>query len=96
MICSIRTTSKSDEGNKGRRYYANIAIGSHSKPCRVDPSFQCIVHIQKSFLEYAPQPFLNRFEKFYVSQKDLLRASLKALPPCMEIIVNRTIEKVFS
>ena len=87
---------KQVEDNKGRRYYANIAIGSHSKPCRVDPNFQCIVHIQKSFLEYAPQPFLNRFEKFYVSQKDLLRASLKALPPCMEIMVNRTIEKVFS
>ena len=87
---------KQVEDNKGRRYYANIAIGSHSKPCRVDPNFQCIVHIQKSFLEYAPQPFLNRFEKFYVSQKDLLRASLEALPPCMEIVVNRTIEKVFS
>ncbi|KAI6653841.1 hypothetical protein LOD99_3343 [Oopsacas minuta] len=85
---------KQVEDNKGRRYYANIAIGSHSKPCRVDPNFQCIVHIQKSFLEDAPQPFLNRFEKFHVSQKDLLEASINALPPCMEIIVSSTISKV--
>ena len=85
---------KQVEDNKGRRYYANIAIGSHSKPCRVDPNFQCIVHIQKSFLDYAPQPFLNRFEKFHVSQRDLLDASLCALPPCMQILVTSTIHKV--
>ena len=85
---------KQVEDNKGRRYYANIAIGSHSKPCRVDPNFQCIVHIQKSFLDYAPQPFLNRFEKFQVSQRNLLEASLEALPPCMVILVSSTIHKV--
>ena len=85
---------KQVEDEKGRRYYANIAIGSHSKLCRVDPNFQCIVHIQKPFLHYAPQPFLNRFEKFQVSQRDMLQASLGALPPCMQILVTSTITKV--
>ena len=85
---------KQVEDNKGRRYYANIAIGSHSKPCRVDPNFQCIVHIHKSFVEYAPQKLLSRFEKFHVSKRDLLEASLCALPPCMKILVTSTIYKV--
>ena len=85
---------KQVEDDKGRRYYANIAIGSHSKPCRVDPNFQCIVHLHKSFLKDAPQPFLNRFEKFHVSQDDLLQASIDALPPCMKIIVKSAINQV--
>ena len=76
---------KQVEDNKGRRYYANIAIGSQSKPCRVDPNFQCIVHIKKSFVEYVPQKLLSRFEKFQVSQRHLLDASMGALPPCMKI-----------
>ena len=85
---------KQVEDKKGRRYYANIAIGSQSKPCRVDPNFQCIVHIHKSFVEYAPQKLLSRFEKFHVSQRDLLEASLCALPPCMQILVTSSIHKV--
>ena len=85
---------KQVEDNKGRRYYANIAIGSQSKPCRVDPNFQCIVHIKKSFVEYVPQKLFSRFEKFQVSQRDLLEASMGALPPCMRILVTSTIHKV--
>ena len=85
---------KQVEDNNSRQYYANIAIGSQSKPCRVDPNFQCIVHIKKSFVEYAPQKLLSRFEKFHVSQRDLLDASLDALPPCMQILVIYTIHKV--
>eukprot|EP00118_Oscarella_pearsei_P023946 m.294339 g.294339 ORF g.294339 m.294339 type:complete len:5643 (+) comp40744_c0_seq7:98-17026(+) len=69
-----------DDPNHGRRYYTNIAIGSHSKPCRVDPKFQCIVHMRQSELKDAPAPFLNRFEKFRISQEDLLETSLQALP----------------
>ena len=73
---------------RGRRYYANIAIGSHSKPCRVDPKFQCIVHMRQSEVKDAPRPFLNRFEKFLVSQEDLLHSSMQSLPLQLKKVVN--------
>ncbi|XP_065828093.1 uncharacterized protein [Oscarella lobularis] len=77
-----------DDPKHGRRYYANIAIGSHSKPCRVDPQFQCIVHMRQSELQNAPAPFLNRFEKFLVSQEDLLESSMQALPRQLKKVVD--------
>jgi hypothetical protein len=77
----------------GRRYYANIAIGSHSKPCRVDPKFQCIVHMHQSEIKDAPAPFLNRFEKFLVSQDDLLQITLDALPSSVNKIVSVAMSK---
>ena len=77
----------------GRRYYANIAIGSHSKPCRVDPKFQCIVHMHQSEIKDAPAPFLNRFEKFLVSQDDLLQIALDALPSGTSKVVSVAMDK---
>ena len=77
----------------GKRYYANIAIGSHSKPCRVDPKFQCIMHMRQSEIKDAPAPFLNRFEKFLVSQDDLLQIALDALPPCASKVISAALDK---
>ena len=77
----------------GKRYYANIAIGSHSKPCRVDPKFQCIMHMRQSEIKDAPAPFLNRFEKFLVSQDDLLQIALDALPPCANKVISAALDK---
>ncbi|XP_065839047.1 uncharacterized protein [Oscarella lobularis] len=76
------------------RYYANIAIGSHSKPCRVDPSFRCIVHVRQSELENTPPPFLNRFEKYLVSIEDWLDASVASLPPVLRKAVRLARDKV--
>jgi hypothetical protein len=86
---------KIDDTNfeNGRRYYANIAIGSHSKPCRIDPKFQCIVHMHQSEIKDAPAPFLNRFEKFLVSQSDLLQIALTALPRSINKIMSVSMEK---
>ena len=78
---------------EGRRYYANIAIGSHSKPCRVDPKFQCIVHMQQCEVRDAPAPFLNRFEKFLVSQNNFLQIALDALPVGISKIIAIAKEK---
>ena len=77
-----------DDPKHGRRYYANIVLGSHSKPCRVDPQFQCIVHIRQSELKNAPAPFLNRFEKFLVSQENLLESLMQALPRQLKKVVD--------
>lgn len=78
----------------GVRYYANIAIGSHTKLCRIHPSFQCIVHMHKSELEFAPAPFLNRFEKFLITQQDIKNAAVAALPGSLKVLVEAALEKV--
>ena len=78
----------------GPRYYANIAIGAHSKPCRVQPEFQCLVVIKQSEVKNTPAPFLNRFEKYKLSHCALLEAALSMMPPCMAIVMNTVREKV--
>lgn len=83
-----------DDPEHGPRYYANIAIGAHSKPSRVHPSFQCVVVVKKSEIATTPAPFLNRFEKYLISHGSLLDASLQQLPPCMSILIQAAKEKV--
>ena len=61
------------------RHFANIAVGAMSKPCLVHPNFQCLVHVRASELPHIPAPFLNRFEKYRLSQVDLLRAGLSSM-----------------
>ena len=84
-----------DDPKHGPRYYANIAIGSHSKPSRVDPKFQCVVVIKKSEVETTPAPFLNRFEKYLISHGSMLEAILNHLPPHMASMVRAAREKVY-
>ena len=79
---------------KEPKFYANIAIGSHHKPCRVHKDFQCVVIIKESEVKDTPAPFLNRFEKYRVSHKDFLWARLDSFPPCMRIAVTAALEKV--
>ena len=78
----------------GDRCYENIAIGSHSKPCRVNPSFRCIVHVRQSELQNIPPPFLNRFEKYLVSIEDWLEDSIASLPPVLGKAVQFARDKV--
>ena len=77
-----------DPDHGTRRYYANIAIGAHSKPCRVDPNFQCVVVVKESDIDKTPAPFLNRFEKYRLTHKELLRTIQQSLPPCLHILLN--------
>lgn len=67
-----------DCAEQGRLFFTSIAIGSHSKLCRVHPRFQCIVHVRSSGLgkPEIPSPLLNRFEKFRVGQEDILELLL--------------------
>lgn len=48
-------------------YYANIAIGSFSRPCQVDPRFRLVIHLPLSAVPRTPLPFLNRLEKYTLS-----------------------------
>jgi len=54
-----------------RQYYANLAIGSHSRPCRVHPDFQVIISISQEEFNNAPAPFCSRFEKYLFSLKEV-------------------------
>ena len=83
-----------DDPEGGPRYFTNIAIGAHLKPSRVDQKFQCIVVVKESEIKNTPAPFLNRFEKYYISHTNLLNLVLDALPPCLKVIANDVYKKV--
>jgi hypothetical protein len=76
------------------RYYANISCGAHSKLSRINPTFTCSVILRESEVESTPTPFLNRFEKYYVSYEVLLDHSLKFLPSTLQSIMIAVKEKV--
>ena len=85
---------KIDDPISGARLYANIAIGAHLKPCRVDPKFQCVVAIKKSELDRTPAPFLNRFEKYYITHTDILESVLKNFPTEFQSVIKAAYKKV--
>ena len=80
--------------HSGPRYFTNIAIGAHVKPCRVDPDFQCIIVVKKNEIKNIPAPFLNRFEKYCISHHTLLYDVLNQIPMGIRIIIQAAIEKV--
>lgn len=83
-----------DDPEHGPRYYANIAIGAHLKPCRVHGDFQCVVVVRQSEVQDTPAPFLNRFEKYYISHKTLLTTAMNHLPPCVRVLLTTAQNKV--
>ena len=82
-----------DPGHKPK-YYTNIAIGAHSRPCRIHPNFQCIVVLKKSAVNVTPPPFLNRFEKYCITHSILLNERLSFFPSSLKILVLEAKEKV--
>ena len=85
-----------DDPQQGPRYYTNIAIGAHLRPCRVHPNFQCVVVVKKSEVKDTPAPFLNRFEKYCITHSTLLDTALTPLPPCLKRVVLAAKEKVYT
>ena len=85
---------KIDDPKAGPRYFANIAIGAHIKPSKVNLNFQCIVVVKESEIENTPAPFLNRFEKYFISHTNLLNLVFDNLPPCLKAIANVVHKKV--
>lgn len=83
-----------DDPQQGPRYYTNIAIGAHLRPCRVHPNFQCVVVVKKSEVRHTPAPFLNRFEKYCITHSTLLDTALTPLPPCLKKVILAAKEKV--
>ena len=79
---------------EGATFFANIAIGAHTKPCCVNPKFQCVIVIKESEVQRTPAPFLNRFEKYSITHGGLLKRLLQKLPPCISSIIQLAVEKV--
>ncbi|XP_060598064.1 uncharacterized protein LOC132751874 [Ruditapes philippinarum] len=53
--------------------YCRVALGPYSNPfAYVFDSFRCIVIVDERKLDYADPPFLNRFEKQYITYDNLL------------------------
>ena len=89
--------SKSKDQSKNQQsvlYFANIAIGAHSKPCQVDPKFQCFIILDKDELKYCPSPFLNRFEKYYLCHKSLFYVTKEKAPPCLRVLLQDVYDQV--
>jgi len=77
---TMHAISTDDDDVKQRqqfRYYANVAVGSFSRPCVVHPDFRVIVHVPQSALAVTPSPLLSRFEKYTLSISDCLQERLE-------------------
>ena len=77
-------------------YYTNIAIGAHSKPCKVNPEFRCIVVVKESDIEHqrTPQPFLNRFEKYRLSHDVIYTKVLDSTPLFAKLLIQTVHKRV--
>ena len=78
------------------RYYANISCGAHSKMSRIHHKFRCLIVIKESEVKYTPSPFLNRFEKFYLSHEVLVSVAREKLPPTFRLLLDAIHSKVSS
>eukprot|EP00727_Mastigamoeba_balamuthi_P014233 m51a1_g9432 hypothetical protein (4159) ;mRNA; f:408019-433718 len=74
-----RDAQQNPSSSRRCEWYANVAVGSFSRPCYVHPDFRVIVHLPLSQLRRTPRPFLNRFEKFMLSPQDALQHKLRSL-----------------
>ena len=81
---------------KGRRFFTTISIGAHTKPCKVDSKFQCIVVVNKSEMKNTPSAFLNRFDKFSLSYRLLFNELLSTYPPNLQKVFSIVLNKVLS
>lgn len=83
-----------NDPQKETKLFTNVSIGAHTKPCRVDLKFQCVVVVKKSELKDTPQAFLSRFEKFFFSYNTLYGSVCESKPPNLQIIIASIFEKV--
>ncbi|ETO08631.1 hypothetical protein RFI_28755 [Reticulomyxa filosa] len=62
--------------------YCRVALGTESRDCRVDPNFRCIVVVNKqdAYSPNMPIAFLSRFEKQFISYRNVLPANFEKYP----------------
>ena len=82
------------EHEGGTRSFTYIAIGPITKPIRVHETFQCVVVIKDSEVKNTPAPFLNRFEKYYITHETLLNEAKEKHPPAFRRLLHNALQKV--
>jgi hypothetical protein len=73
--------------------YTNIAVEGVSRRSLVRPEFECVVHVNELDLPLMPAPFLNRFEKFRLTIKDVLYSGWEGLGE-LAVIFKRSRQSV--
>ncbi|GAM26696.1 hypothetical protein SAMD00019534_098710 [Acytostelium subglobosum LB1] len=72
------TIQPDDDGDK---FVAMVSFASHSILTPVHPEFKIIVHMPLSRLENTQLPWLNRFEKYYLSLENMMEYFLRTDAP---------------
>ena len=83
-----------EDSTHGKRFYANVVIGSCARPALIHPYFQCVVVIKDSDLPHTPATFLSQFEKYSLSHQLLLSDLLNNFPPILRELVYAAKDKV--
>ncbi|EPY15168.1 hypothetical protein STCU_12291 [Strigomonas culicis] len=89
-------------GNEGKEYRTEVAVGSATRLIRVRPTFHTVVHVTLEQLAQLPAPFLDRFEKYYITPVDMLQHTLSGDTTLHRILrtvtvpVQRSVEALFS
>ena len=61
---------------ESNRNFARVSLGTNSTYCIVNDNFKCIIIVDKDKIQNEETPFVNRFEKFIISFKELLSDEL--------------------
>ena len=73
--------------------YTNIAVEGISRRSLVRSEFECVVHVNESDLPLMPAPFLNRFETFRLTIRDVLYSGWERLDE-LAVIFERSRQSV--
>jgi hypothetical protein len=77
----------------GQKNFCRISVGAHYNPkCFVHPNFNCIVNIMESRLIDVDPPFLNRFEKHYLTFDQFLDQDENTLIRELEAWIDRLLK----
>jgi len=78
----------------GLKNFCRVSVGAHSNPkCFVHPSFNCIVNIMEDKLTEVDPPFLNRFEKHYLTFNQFLTEDENRIIAELEGWIDRLLEE---
>ncbi|ETO02675.1 hypothetical protein RFI_34743, partial [Reticulomyxa filosa] len=86
-----RYQQRPSEVKKKGDNYCRVALGTESRDCRVDPNFRCIVVVNKqdAYSPNMPTAFLSRFEKQFISYRNVLPANIEKYHYLAENMLRR-------
>lgn len=78
----------------GLKNFCRVSVGAHYNPkCFVHPSFNCIVNIMEDRLKEVDPPFLNRFEKHYLTFNQFLSSDENQIIAELESWIDRLLKE---